>query len=50
LSAQYGLHPGGVANIVTKSGTNSLHGDVFDFLRNGVLDARQEGNAAFATP
>jgi hypothetical protein len=43
LSAQYGLHPGGVANIVTKSGTNALHGDLFDFIRNGDLDARQEG-------
>jgi hypothetical protein len=43
LTAQYGLHPGGVANIVTKSGTNSLHGDLFDFIRNGDLDARQDG-------
>ena len=34
LPAQYGLHPGGVVNIVTKSGTNSFHGDVFEFLRN----------------
>src|SRR5580658_3413425 len=42
LSAQYGLHPGGVANIVTKSGTNALHGDLFDFIRNGDLDARQK--------
>ena len=28
LPAQYGLHPGGVVNIVTKSGTNSFHGDL----------------------
>jgi hypothetical protein len=42
LPAQYGLHPGGVVNIVTKSGTNQLHGDVFEFLRNGDLNARQE--------
>jgi hypothetical protein len=46
LTAQYGLHPGGVANIVTKSGTNALHGDLFDFIRNGDLDARQEGTLA----
>jgi hypothetical protein len=46
LSAQYGLHPGGVANIVTMQGTNSLHGDLFDFIRNGDLDARQDGTLA----
>ncbi len=43
LPAQYGLHPGGVVNIVTKSGANTLHGDVFDFLRNGDLNARTSG-------
>src|SRR5215475_4142700 len=39
VSAQYGLHPGGVVNIVTKSGTNVFHGDVFEFLRNYELNA-----------
>ena len=43
LPAQYGLHPGGVVNIVTKSGTNLFHGDLFDFLRNGDLNARPKG-------
>jgi hypothetical protein len=43
LPAQYGLHPGGVVNIVTKSGANSLHGDLFEFLRNGDLNARTSG-------
>src|ERR1035437_4442421 len=43
LPAQYGLHPGGVVNIVTKSGSNSLHGDLFYFLSNGVLNARTKG-------
>ena len=43
LPAQYGLHPGGVVNIVTKSGANALHGDVFEFLRNGDLNARTSG-------
>jgi hypothetical protein len=46
VPAQYGLHPGGVVNIVTKSGTNSLHGDVFDFLRNYSLNARQKATPA----
>ncbi len=43
LPAQYGLHPGGVVNIVTKSGANAFHGDAFEFLRNGDLNGRQEG-------
>jgi len=43
LQAQYGLHPGGVVNVVTKSGTNAFHGDVFEFLRNYDLNARPKG-------
>ena len=43
LPAQYGLHPGGTVNIVTKSGANAFHGDAFEFLRNGDFNARQEG-------
>lgn len=39
-SAEYGKHTGGVFNAVTKSGTNSLHGSAFEFLRNNKLDAR----------
>jgi hypothetical protein len=41
LSAQYGLHSAGAVNVVTKSGTNQIHGDAFEFLRNGDLNARQ---------
>jgi hypothetical protein len=40
LSARYGVHPAGVVNIVTKSGSNQYHGDLFEFLRNGNLNAR----------
>lgn len=40
LSARYGVHPGGTVNIITKSGTNEYHGDLFEFLRNGDLNAR----------
>ncbi len=40
LPARNGTQPGGVVNIVTKSGTNSIHGDLFEFLRNGDVNAR----------
>ncbi len=39
-SAEYGRATGGVFVAVTKSGTNELHGSVFEFLRNDALDAR----------
>lgn len=39
LSSREGIHPGGVVNMVTKSGSNQFHGDLFEFLRNGDLDA-----------
>jgi Carboxypeptidase regulatory-like domain len=40
FSAEYGQNSSGVVNVVTKSGTNSLHGDVFEFVRNAVFNAR----------
>jgi hypothetical protein len=40
LAAQYGHHASGTVNAVTKSGTNAFHGDVFEFLRNGALNAQ----------
>src|SRR5579871_3753552 len=39
LSAQYGQHSAGAVNAVTKSGTNQIHGDLFEFFRNGDLNA-----------
>jgi hypothetical protein len=38
--AEYGRASGGQVNVVTKSGSNSLHGSAFEFLRNNSLDAR----------
>lgn len=39
-SAQYGRSAGGIINMVTKSGTNTLHGSVVEYLRNDNVDAR----------
>jgi hypothetical protein len=38
-NAQYGQNAGGVVNIITKSGTSQYHGDLFEFVRNGDLNA-----------
>jgi Carboxypeptidase regulatory-like domain len=38
--AEYGKRPGAQVSIVTASGTNALHGNVYEFVRNSALDAR----------
>jgi hypothetical protein len=40
FDAEYGEYSGGQINVITKSGGNAFHGDVFEFLRNTDLDAR----------
>ncbi len=40
FSAEYGRFTGGVINTVSKSGTNQIHGSVFEYHRNSALDAR----------
>jgi len=37
---EFGRNGGAIVNIVTKSGTNALHGDFFEYFRNNALDAR----------
>ena len=49
FDAEYGGHSGGQINVVTKSGTNSFHGDGFEFLRNTNLDARNYFSPARGT-
>jgi len=39
-SAEFGHSAGSTTNIVTRSGSNRLHGSAYDFLRNDTLDAR----------
>jgi outer membrane receptor protein involved in Fe transport len=39
-SAEYGRNSGSVVNVVTRSGTNQFHGNLFEFLRNDKLAAR----------
>jgi len=43
-SAEYGNFQGGVVSTSIKSGTNSFHGDVFEFFRNDVLNANKWSN------
>ena len=39
-SADVGRNSGAVVDVITKSGTNKLHGSLFEFLRNSAMDAR----------
>jgi hypothetical protein len=48
--AEYGKRPGGQVSIVTQSGTNQLHGSVYDFLRNNALDAPNYFDQGSAPP
>ena len=40
FDAEYGKFSGSVMNAITKSGTNSIHGDAFEFIRNDKFDSR----------
>ena len=48
--AEYGKHPAGQVIIVTQSGTNQLHGSVYEFLRNNALDAANYFDQGSAPP
>ncbi|AFL87586.1 hypothetical protein Terro_1277 [Terriglobus roseus DSM 18391] len=40
FSAEYGRSSGSIVNVSTRSGSNAFHGEVFDYIRNEALDAR----------
>ena len=40
FDAEYGRNSGSVVNVITKSGTNRIHGDIYEYFRNTVLDAK----------
>jgi hypothetical protein len=49
-TAEYGRNGGGIISVVTKSGTNQMHGSTFDFFRNRVLDANDFFNVPLGIP
>jgi hypothetical protein len=49
-SAEYGKTSGGVVNAITRSGTNALHGSVYEFIRNSAMDARNFFDGATIPP
>ena len=50
FSAEFGISGGGIINVIYKSGTNDLHGSVYEFLRNSVLDANNYFSNRNGTP
>ena len=48
--AEYGMRPGAQVTIVTQSGTNQLHGSVYEFIRNNALDAPNYFDQGSAPP
>lgn len=40
VSSRFGIHPGATVNAVTRSGSNGFHGNLFEYIRNGDLNAR----------
>ena len=44
FNAEYGFKSGGIVNMATRSGTNQWHGEIYEYLRNHDMDARNFGN------
>jgi hypothetical protein len=50
FSAEYGQNSGAIVTIATRSGTNAFHGELFEFLRNDAMDARNFFNFNSSEP
>jgi hypothetical protein len=50
FSAEYGFSGASILNMVTRSGTNSFHGGVYDFIRNTITDANNWFNDRYGIP
>jgi hypothetical protein len=50
FSAEFGQGMGGVVNLITKSGSNSLHGSAFEYFRNEKMDTRNYFNTGQKPP
>jgi|HubBroStandDraft_6_1064221.scaffolds.fasta_scaffold00510_13 hypothetical protein len=49
-AAEYGRNPGGQVSLTTRSGTNDMHGTLFEYLRNTAFDANSYQNDYFGFP
>lgn len=49
-NAEYGQNAGGVVNVITKSGTNRFHGDLFEYVRNAVFNGANYFGYSSPTP
>jgi hypothetical protein len=50
FSAEYGFSGGSIVNMITRSGTNTFHGEVYDFARNTITDANNWFNNEAGQP
>ena len=50
FDAEFGRSPGGVVNLITRSGTNQFHGLAYDYLRNDALNAKSYFTTSGVTP
>ena len=49
FNAEYGFKSGAIVNMATRSGTNQWHGEMYEYLRNSDMDARNFGNPSGVT-